>query len=290
MLETRTFTVHRFSGTDPWTNLAREECWFDDLAPGASALLLYVNSPCVVLGKHQNPLREVRLEEAARRSIPLVRRSSGGGTVYQDGGNLNWSFLVSKEGYDRSAVSETVVRALAKAGVSLTAGEKGDLFWREKKVSGAAYLFRRDKVLHHGTLLCDARLDDLRGVLGPTGTLTEWVGVASRPQPVTNLGIGVDAAAEALAAGAAVGDGRGDAAFEARVAALARQRKAAEWTWDQTPPFTWEGQTSRGWMRVKVKNGVIEEAWDDTNLNLSKIPGNRIFQSEFFSYLSREVV
>lgn len=288
-----TVSVHRFLGGDPWSNLAREECWFDDLAPGASALLLYVNSPCVVLGKHQNPLREVRLDEAARRRIPLIRRSSGGGTVYHDEGNLNWSFLLPKEGYERAAVSAQVVAALASLGVSLVAGEKGDLFLGDKKVSGAAYLFRRDKVLHHGTLLCNARLSDLHGVLGPTGTLTEWVGVASRPMPVSNLGIEVESAATALASlfpGVTVGDGRGDAAFEARVAALAQQRKTAEWTWDQTPPFTWEGETAQGRLRVRVRNGVIEEGWDDTNLNLSKIPGNHFFKSEFFSYLSREVV
>src|SRR5688572_27898296 len=135
--------VVRFAGLDPWNNLAREETLLDALPAGGSALVLYVNSSAVVLGRHQNPLREVRLEELARRaqrgeSIPLVRRASGGGTVWHDEGNLNWSLLLPKEGYDRAAVTSAVAAALLPLGPSLEAGEKGDLFWNGKKVAGAA--------------------------------------------------------------------------------------------------------------------------------------------------------
>jgi len=286
--------VHRFAGTDPWENLAREETWLEALAPGESALLLYVNAPCIVLGKHQNPLREVRLDEAAARGLPLVRRSSGGGTVYHDEGNLNWSFLGPKEGYDRALVSARVVQALGTLGRDLEVGERGDLFLGEKKVTGAAYLFRRDRVVHHGTLLCQARLDALRGVLGPTGVLTEWVGVASRPMPVTNLDLGVDVAAAALAAtwgpGLAVGQGSGDVGFEARVADRRRELATGAWLWGTTPAFTWEGETRLGWLRARVGEGVIEAAWDDRNLNMSNMVGKWFFDPELFPYLSREVV
>lgn len=285
--------VHQFESNDPWGNLAREEVWLETLAPGESALLLYVNSPCIVLGKHQNPLREVRLADARGRNIPLVRRSSGGGTVYHDEGNLNWSYLGPKVGYDRTQVTAQVASALAATGKTLVPGEKGDLFLDDKKVSGAAYLFRRDRVLHHGTLLCQARLDDLRGVLGPTGALTTWVGVASRPMPVTNLGVAVEAAASALVAawgGGSVGDGTGDDAFEARVSLRRRERMISGWLWDQTPPFTWEGETRLGWLRAQVRDGRIEAAWDDRNLNMSTMVGKLFFDPELFPYLSREVV
>jgi len=286
--------VHRFAGLDPWDHLAREESWFEDLPPGTTVLLLYVNSPCVVLGKHQNPLREVRLEEAFRRGVPLVRRSSGGGTVWHDGGNLNWSFLMPKADYHREHVSLAVAGAMSSLGFSLTIGEKGDLFLGDKKVSGAAYHFGRDTVLHHGTLLCQARLKDLHGVLGPTGFLRDWVGVASRPMPVTNLGVTVEAAAEALisslAPGRAVGEGRGAPDWEARVAERVRVLKSPQWLWDRTPPFTWEGETSLGTLGFRVREGLIEEVLGDRTENMSNMVGKSFFDPAFFPYLSREVV
>lgn len=296
-------TAYRFASHDPFANLAREELLFEGLEPGASALVLYVNRPSIVLGKHQNPLREVRLDEASRRGVPLVRRSSGGGTVWHDEGNLNWSWLGPKTDYDRGAVSRTVAEALGVCGVDLEVGEKGDLFWNEKKVSGAAYLFKRDRVLHHGTLLCRARLDDLRGVLGPTGTLVEWVGVASRPMAVANLGIDVDAAAQALVVGwggPVVGEGRGNPAFEAAVTDRAAALADPAWLWDQTPAFTWEGPTSLGSGRFRVVSGRVESVVplsdgvperDDRSLNMSRMVGKRFFEPALFEYIpTREVV
>ena len=288
-------SVFRFTGLDPWDNLAREEVLFDALPAGASALVLYVNRPCVVLGRHQNPLREVRLEELARRDVPLVRRPSGGGTVWHDEGNLNWSLLVPKDGYDRGSVTRAVAAALAPLGRTLEPGERGDLFCGGKKVSGAAYLFRRDRVLHHGTLLCRARLDDLHGVLGPTGELKEWVGVASRPMPVANLDIEVEAAAAALggafgalasnAKSADFSNGHRDSDFETRVSARADVFRSPEWTWDQTPPFVWKGPTRAGTLTARVKDGFIEETWDDKNRILSTMVGKCFFDRTFFGFI-----
>jgi len=288
--------VHRFGGFDPWEHLSREEIWLDALPAGTSALLLYVNSPCVVMGKHQNPLREVKLAEAAHRGVPLVRRASGGGTVWHDEGNLNWAWMGPKEGYERGVISTTVAGALTGLGRGVEVGEKGDLFHEGCKVSGAAYLFRRDRVLHHGTLLCRARLDDLHGVLGPTGTLDEWVGVASRPMPVANLDLEVDAVADALvrafSGGSAVGgSGLGDFGFESQVADRARALASDAWLWDQTPPFTWTGETLQGTLTATVRDGVIEAARDDRSLNLSNMVGKRFFDPVFFDYIrTREVV
>lgn len=272
-------TLHRFASRDPFENLAREEAVLDALEPGARALVLYVNGPCVVLGKHQNPVREVRLDELFRRGLPLVRRSSGGGTVWHDEGNLNWSYLGPRDSYDRTRVTETVVRALGSLGVRVVAGEKGDLFLDGKKVSGAAYLLRRDRVLHHGTLLCGARLDDLRGLLGGVGRLVEWVGVPSRPSPVTNLGLDVDTVARAVASafGALV-----PAAPVVPQAWLDRQSSLADpaWVWDSTPPFTWEGTTLGGAGRFRVVQGRIEGVGDEA---LQGLVGTRFFAPALWS-------
>ncbi len=281
-------SVQWLGGLDPWEHLAREELLLEEAE--LPVLVLYINSPCVVMGKHQNPLREVRLDEAARRGVPLVRRASGGGTVWHDEGNLNWSLLLPKAGYDRAAVTRQVAEALSPLGLTLDCGEKGDLFLAGKKVSGAAYLHRRDRVLHHGTLLCRARLDELHGVLGPTGTLREWVGVASRPMAVTNLEVDPSVAAQALIrefldAEGPVGTGQGAEAFETKVTARARELASLEWLWDQTPPFHWEGQTRLGVLRARVKDGRILEAWDDRSLNMSKIAGNYFFDHDLFEYI-----
>lgn len=288
--------VHRFRGHDPWEHLAREERLLDTLPEGESALLLYVNQPCIVMGKHQNPLREVRLAEAFSRGVPLVRRASGGGTVWHDEGNLNWSWIGPKESYDRDRVSQKVASSLGSLGRSVVVGEKGDLFFEGRKVSGAAYLVRRDRVLHHGTLLCLARLADLHGVLGPTGTMIDWVGVSSRPSPVTNLDLDVEIVADALPLAFGGRDilpseGHGDERFEASVGGRARELEADSWLWDQTPPFTWTGETALGVITAVVRNGVVESARDDRNPNLSKIVGKRFFTPEFFNYIqTREVV
>jgi len=286
--------VHRFVSLDPWNNLAREEAWLDALAPGQSALLLYVNRPCLVLGKHQNPLREVRLEVAHRRGLPLVRRATGGGTVWHGEGNLNWGLALPKALYDRAAVTRAVADALVPLGLSLEATDKGDLYQAGAKVSGSASLVRQDRVLHHGTLLCTARLEELHGVLGPTGRLVDFVGVASRPAPVARLGVEVEAAARALVeafGGLAVGDGRGDPSFEAALEARAAALAADPWTWDLTPPFTWEGETRHGPARVRVTAGRVEawepldSGWDDRTLNMSKIVGKRFFDPDLLEYI-----
>ncbi len=287
-------TVFRFTSLDPWLNLAREEVLLDALPSGGSALVLYVNRPCVVIGRHQNPLREAKLDELAKRGVPLVRRPSGGGTVWHDEGNLNWSLLLPKDGYDRTAVTGAVAEALAPLGLALQPGEKGDLFLDGKKVSGAAYLFRRDRVMHHGTLLCRARLGDLHGVLGPTGELTQWVGVASRPMPVTNLEIDVEAAASALIVALAPSWARHfadfspesrDSHFENLVAARARELASPEWTWDQTPPFIWRGSTPEGTLTARVKDGFVEESWDDRNAKMSTMVGKYFFDRAFFGFI-----
>lgn len=282
--------AHWFPAQDPWQNLAREERRLDLLAPGQSELTLYVNRPCVVLGRHQNPLREVRFDEVVRRRLPLVRRPSGGGTVYHDLGNLNWGWLGPKADYDRQRIGRTVARALATLGRDLEVTAQGDLFWQGRKVSGSASLVRQDRVLHHGTLLCRARLDDLRGVLGPTGVLTAWVGVASRPASVANLDLDVNPVAEALvlafrAGTPGWGDGQTGPAAEAGIVARALDLAGPAWRWDQTPPFTWRGPTRHGELTVAVRDGLIAGFGDDRTGILGNMLGMRFFDSRFLGDL-----
>jgi hypothetical protein len=110
--------------------------------------------------------------------------------------------------------------------------------------------------------------------------------------PVANLGFAVEQAAEALALSASdrVFSGAVDPAFEARVALRREERRASSWLWDQTPPFTWEGETRHGRLRARVVGGKIEAAWDDRSQIMSNMVGKRFFDPELFAYLPGEVV
>lgn len=282
-----------FPSRSPQQNLAREELLLSSLVPGQSRLIMYVNSPCVVIGKHQNPLREVRLDELGKRGWPLLRRSSGGGTVWHDEGNLNWSYLGPRESYDKHSVSQSVIEALGAAGLSVAAGEKGDLYFQGAKVSGSAYQLLRDRVLHHGTLLCRSKLDDLHGVLGGVGQFDEWVGVASRPAPVTNLGLDVAAVTLALhqhfGPGLPLLDGGGSASWELEVSDLASRRRTRAWLWHQTPPFTWRGATRWGEGTFRVVDGLIQNAIpDDSRIDMTKTIGKEFFTAEVLDHFPTE--
>lgn len=263
-------------GQDPAGNLSGEEALWD-LFPaeeGSLWLVLYGNSRCVVMGKNQNPLREVRMEELGRRRIPLFRRCTGGGTVWHDEGNLNFSFMVPKVSYQREEVQAFLLKTLGTLGFPLTATDKGDLLLDGLKVSGNAYAFKKDKVLHHGTLLCRADLAALKGVLGTIGGLTEWTGVASRPMGVMNLADRsslppeevLPSVKEALVQtfiqrhGGAVfttSDLERRDEWKACRDAIRERLVSPQWTFDHTPPFSGIFQSQGKIFKIRVENGVV---------------------------------
>ncbi len=171
---------------DPDWNLAVEEYLLDSLDPDTVILLLYVNRESVVMGKHQNPWRECSVPLLARRGISLLRRISGGGTVFHDPGNINFSFLSERHIFNKEENLNIVLHALRLLGIEGSMTDRGDILVRGRKVSGNALCFRREKVLHHGTLLVDADLSTLREVLSGYGSI-ETHAVASNPFPVMNL-------------------------------------------------------------------------------------------------------
>ncbi|MBT3275115.1 MAG: lipoate--protein ligase family protein, partial [Spirochaetales bacterium] len=175
------------NSNDPYRNLAMEEFLLDNFSGEAALLFLYTNASSVVIGKHQNPWLEISLKELDSRQIPLVRRISGGGTVYHDLGNLNFSFIGKKAGFDRKKNLELVARAVSMLGVAAVVTDNYDLYAAGKKISGNAFCFRRDKVLHHGTLLIDADLDGLRLLLNPPEQGISTHAVRSRPAETANL-------------------------------------------------------------------------------------------------------
>jgi lipoate-protein ligase A len=171
---------------DIYRNLAVEE-WLLENTPHLPVLLLYVNSPCVVIGKNQNPWRECRLSLMEKEGVPLARRISGGGAVYHDEGNLNFGVIVPRTEYHEAKQYELIFQTLEKFGIKASKLRKNSLAVDGLKFSGQAFCFRGQHVLHHGTLLVNSDLDRLNRYLGSELEDIETKAVASVPSDVMNL-------------------------------------------------------------------------------------------------------
>ena len=174
--------------TDVYRNLAVEE-WLLDHAPRLPVLFLCVNDPCVVIGKNQNPWRECRLSLMEEEGVPLARRISGGGTVYHDRGNLNVSVIVARTGYTEQKQYDLIFQALEATALRHNSSilGKNSLGVDGLKFSGQAFCHRRDRSLHHGTILVNADLSRLGRYLGPELAGIETKAIASIPAEVANL-------------------------------------------------------------------------------------------------------
>jgi len=170
---------------NPFHNLAIEDALLDASEP---VMFLYVNRPCVVIGKHQNPWRECDLEAMQADDVPLVRRVSGGGAVYNDEHNLNIAVFSERDSYKRDQVVGLFIDMLAEFGVDASVEGASSLVADGRKISGQAFCYRRDMVLHHGTLLLETNLERMdRYLRRSTGFETH--AVESVPASVANLGL-----------------------------------------------------------------------------------------------------
>ena len=154
--------------TDPVVNLAVEEYALRYLDPQYDYLMLTNNIPSVIMGRNQNPLEEIDFRYLEKQGIRLIRRLSGGGTVYHDPGNLNFSFVTR---YDPARLhnfrffNTPVVEVLRELGVPAYMNDRNDILANGKKISGSAQFSSRGRMISHGTLLFDADLDHLENVL-----------------------------------------------------------------------------------------------------------------------------
>lgn len=153
--------------SNAYFNIATEE-YLLNTYPTEDIFLLYTNAPSIIVGKFQNTLAEINLEYVREKDIKVVRRMSGGGTVYHDLGNLNFSFHTLLGDYDFmdfSRFTEPVLNLLNDLGVPATLHGRNDLLVDGKKFSGNAKLARKGKMIQHGTLLIDSQMDVLSDAL-----------------------------------------------------------------------------------------------------------------------------
>ncbi len=261
---------------DPAYNLALEEHLYRSVNEGHPGyFLLWQNAPSIIVGRFQNTAQEVNRPFVEERGIHVVRRISGGGAVYHDLGNVNYSFIVpNDEGtpFDFARHARPVIDALAKLGVEAESGGRNDLLIDGRKFSGSAQHMDRRRLLHHGTLLFDSDLSILEQALSVDEEKFTSKGFKSVRSRVTNIlpmlpePISVEEFIDALR-GALSGTDT-SSLDEAQLSEIRRLRDEKyatwEWNWGASPEFTERKARRFPWGKVEallnIKEGVIRQA------------------------------
>jgi lipoate-protein ligase A len=259
--------------TDPFYNQAFEEVVFQSF-PEEEVFFLWRNRPAVVVGCYQNICREVSVTALEKLSVPVIRRMSGGGTVYHDLGNVNYTLITRQSGpidYDRCL--NPVIEALNAIGVPARKNRASDIAIGEGKISGSAQRSAGGRVLHHGTLLFDADLNVLDHITTHRkNDCFRSKGTDSAVVPVTNIrphlaqDMDIDQFQERLLAQLVAGEPL--TLTEEQQAEVIRLRdekyQSWQWTWGKTPPFVYEKEGVFAGSPIKVtysaKRGTIYDA------------------------------
>ncbi|MFL5783167.1 MAG: biotin/lipoate A/B protein ligase family protein [Bacteriovoracaceae bacterium] len=234
---------------NPFLNLALEDHF---LRGGADlpVLFLYVNRPCVVLGRFQNPWLETNLSYLVKKDIWLVRRQSGGGCVFHDEGNLNFSFITPDAMINRRKHAEVLQEAFKKADIHLEISPRHDLWLDGRKISGSAFKQTKFGSFHHGTFLVSSNLDQLEESLKHTLIPTATKSIASVRSKVITLqekfpGTEINDVIEIISHHLKTVPHtlEGTILSEPQVQESFRHLRSWEWLFGETPHFEYEGKT-----------------------------------------------
>lgn len=178
----------QLNDTDPYFNLAAEEYFLKNHV--GDVILTWRSRSAIVVGKHQNALAEINHRYVRENQICVARRLSGGGTVFHDPGNLNFTFIRQVDQVDRinyNLFTQLIIDVLKKLGLAVYANQHNAIFLDQKKVSGSANHVYRRRVMHHGTLLFNSRLSQLKAALKVDLSRFEDKAIQSNRSEVVNL-------------------------------------------------------------------------------------------------------
>jgi len=264
---------------DPWWNLALEEYLLNTVRPFQCILYLWQNQNTIVIGRHQNPWRECKCELFESEGGKLARRLSGGGAVYHDMGNLNFTFIASRQEYDLSKQTDVILDAVRSLGINAEKSGRNDLTADGRKFSGNAFCFRKNSAFHHGTVLVSADFGKLSKYLQVSKEKMESKGVKSVQSRVVNLselvpGLAIEAVADALIYSFRRAYGS-DEQVETEVLLQDSDRQALEalyskyssweWRYGEAPQFDMQLENRFPWggveIDLKLEGGRIKKAY-----------------------------
>ncbi|MDO4754176.1 MAG: lipoate--protein ligase [Bacillota bacterium] len=178
------------NSNDPYFNLALEEYAFTKLTEHDKIFILWINAPTVVVGKFQNTVAEINLKYIEENGVSVVRRNSGGGAVYHDLGNLNYTIISSEKStneFNFEKFSKPIVDLLATLQIEAQVTGRNDIGINGKKICGNAQYIKKNRILHHGCILFDVNLEHLQEALRVSADKIESKGLKSVRSRVDNI-------------------------------------------------------------------------------------------------------
>ena len=247
---------------DGWENLGLDEWFLEHIAPDDLALYFYINQNAVIIGRNQNPWAECDLAAMERDQVQLVRRITGGGAVYHDAGNLNFSFIAGAARYDQDRQFRMILDAVRALGIPCAFTGRNDLTADGRKFSGNAFCMRANVKQHHGTLLVRSDLGKLQNYLRVDPRKLRSKGTKSVRSRVCNLSdfapeLRVETLLAALQEAFAREYGeyealRQDALPWADIRPYVQKHASWEWRLGETPQFDLEIENRFDWGNVQL--------------------------------------
>lgn len=245
---------------DGWRNLAVDEYFLDHMQPEDMLLYFYINTGAVIIGRGQNPWAECNLQAMERDGVQLVRRITGGGAVFHDAGNLNFSFITGEATYNVPRQLGMILSAVRALGIPCDFTGRNDLLADGRKFSGNAFCSRKVMHQHHGTLLVSADLSRLQNYLNVDPRKLQSKGVKSVRSRVCNLNqfvpdLSCDRLLEALKQAFRAEYGEFsllDAPDEAALAPYLEKHSGNAWRLGETPRFDLEIENRFPWGNVQM--------------------------------------